>query len=585
MGGLGSRRRRVLGVFGVGAAISTLVVLLVGAALAAPIAVTFAAKVDFAVGTRPTSVAVADLNGDHHLDLVAANLISNNLSVRLGDGAGGFGLKTDFGAGSGSIAVAVAYVDGDTRPDLVAANGGAASVSVLLGDGTGGFGPKTDFPTQSGPESVATGDVNGDTFVDVVTPHIEANSVSVLLGDGTGGFGPRTEFTAGPGPASVVVRDLDGDTRLDLVVANFESASVSVLLGDGAGGFGTQTDFGAGFGPLSVAVADLNRDARLDLAVANFDSSSVSVLLGDGAGGFGVASHWATGSGGRSVAVGDLNGDAFLDLGVATSTAIGGDGDGNMWSLGVSLLMGDGSGEFGPKTDLITGSTPMAVVMGDVNGDTRLDLVVANSDSNSVSVLRNTTVTLAGAPTIGAATAGDGQATVSWTTPTFDGGSPVTGYVVTPYIGYFPLASQTFGSTATTQTITGLTNGTTYRFRVRATNTIGAGSFSRVTNPVTPVPSTVPGAPTIGVAVDGDGEAMVSWTAPASDGGSPVTGYVVTPYIGYYPLSPVTFASTATTQTITGLTNGTQYRFRVQAINAVGTSGYSKVTNPVTPTA
>jgi hypothetical protein len=77
----------------------------------------------------------------------------------------------------------------------------------------------------------------------------------------------------------------------------------------------------------------------------------------------------------------------------------------------------------------------------------------------------------------------------------------------------------------------------------------------------------------------------VSWTAPSSDGGSPITGYVVTPYIGYFPLPSRTFNSQATTQVITGLTNGRTYRFRVRAINAVGTSGYSKVTNPVTPTA
>lgn len=76
----------------------------------------------------------------------------------------------------------------------------------------------------------------------------------------------------------------------------------------------------------------------------------------------------------------------------------------------------------------------------------------------------------------------------------------------------------------------------------------------------------------------------MSWTAPAADGGSPIVGYVVTPYVGYLPLAPVTFASTATTQVATGLTNGTTYRFRVQAINSVGIGAHSTVSNPVTPT-
>ena len=98
--------------------------------------------------------------------------------------------------------------------------------------------------------------------------------------------------------------------------------------------------------------------------------------------------------------------------------------------------------------------------------------------------------------------------------------------------------------------------------------------------------ATAPGAPTIiRNATAGDGVATVSWTAPGSDGGSAITGYVVTPYIGYFPLVPQVFSSTATTQVVTGLTNGRQYRFRVRAVNAVGTGGYSTVTNPVTPTA
>lgn len=189
-----------------------------------------------------------------------------------------------------------------------------------------------------------------------------------------------------------------------------------------------------------------------------------------------------------------------------------------------------------------------------------------------------------GAPTmLRNATRGDGRATVSWTAPTSDGGTPITGYAVTPYISYYPLPTTVFDSSATTQTITGLVNGTTYRFRVQAINAMGTSASSAVSNPVTP--ATVPGAPTIGVATAEPGQATVSWTAPSSTGGSPITAYVVTPYIGYYPLPPRTFSSASTTQIVTGLSSGTTYRFRVRAVNAVGTGAYSKVSNPVTPTA
>ena len=139
--------------------------------------------------------------------------------------------------------------------------------------------------------------------------------------------------------------------------------------------------------------------------------------------------------------------------------------------------------------------------------------------------------TVPGPPTIGAAEAGINQATVAWTAPVSNGGSPITGYVVTPYIGFIAQPSVRFNSTATTATVTGLTHDATYRFKVAAINGIGTGPSSKVSNPVTPV-VTAPGAPTIGTAIAGDGQATVSWSAPASDGGSPITGYVVTAYVG-----------------------------------------------------
>jgi len=186
-----------------------------------------------------------------------------------------------------------------------------------------------------------------------------------------------------------------------------------------------------------------------------------------------------------------------------------------------------------------------------------------------------------GAPTMGTATAGLETATVSWSAPTSDGGSPVTGYEVTYLSDSDKLASVTFGTAATTQTIAGLTGGTTYRFWVAAVNAAGRGGYSGPSNSA--AVASLPGSPIIGGAVAGDSGASVSWAAPSSDGGSPITGYSVTPYIGYFPLPPRIFVSTATTQVIDGLANGTQYRFRVQALNSVGVGSYSKATNPVVP--
>jgi hypothetical protein len=156
-----------------------------------------------------------------------------------------------------------------------------------------------------------------------------------------------------------------------------------------------------------------------------------------------------------------------------------------------------------------------------------------------------TPATTPGAPTGVSGTSGDSQVTLSWTAPASDGGSAVTGYVVTPSIGGVAQTPTTFSSAATTQTLTGLTNGMAYTFTVAAINGAGTGPGSTPSGAVTP--ATTPGAPTI---VSGTGLLLVtlSWTAPASDGGSAITGYIVTPYLGGVAQTPTTFSSTATTR-------------------------------------
>ncbi len=193
-----------------------------------------------------------------------------------------------------------------------------------------------------------------------------------------------------------------------------------------------------------------------------------------------------------------------------------------------------------------------------------------------------TPATVPNAPTIGSAIGSNKQATVSWTAPAFNGGTTITGYVVTPFVGFFAQPSSTFNTTATTETVTGLTNGTTYRFKVAAINAVGTGATSTASNAVTPAPI-VPDAPTMGFAVAGNGTATVSWTAPAFDGGSTITGYAVTPYIGSTPQAPTVFNSPATVETVSGLTNATTYTFKVAAVNAVGTGAQSAPSNAVTP--
>jgi len=236
------------------------------------------------------------------------------------------------------------------------------------------------------PISVAVDDFNGDGQLDLAVANFcgsdqscsSPGTVSVLLGDGTGNFTSVSPLTVGVNPASVAVGDFNGDGKPDLAVANFTDGTVSILLGDGTGNFmqATPVSIAPYSGLLSLAAGDLNRDGKLDLAVVMTGFDQISVLLGDGAGNFTLASSPAVGHEPQSLGIGDFNGDGKLDLAV---TGAG--------SNTVSILLGDGTGNFNLASSPATGSIPRGVALGDFSGDGKLDLVVANESSNTVSVL------------------------------------------------------------------------------------------------------------------------------------------------------------------------------------------------------
>lgn len=178
---------------------------------------------------------------------------------------------------------------------------------------------------------------------------------------------------------------------------------------------------------------------------------------------------------------------------------------------------------------------------------------------------------------------GTTSANVSWTAPA-TGGNP-TSYIVTPYIGATAQTPKTVNGSPplTSTTVTGLTNGTTYTFRVAATNPNGNGAQSAASNAVTPLNAVAPSVPTGVIARPATSSANVTWTASASDGDSPITSYAVTPFIGASAQTPVSVSGSATSATVTGLTNGTTYTFSVKANNAVGASPASTPSGAVTP--
>ncbi len=182
-----------------------------------------------------------------------------------------------------------------------------------------------------------------------------------------------------------------------------------------------------------------------------------------------------------------------------------------------------------------------------------------------------------------------GTAAVSWTAPASNlnvtaANGRITGYqiVATPVApSTAPIVTRNSNSaTATTFNFTGLTGGVAYTFQVAAVNQFGTGPLSVPSSAFTAL--SAPSAPTALLAVRGDSQASLSWT-PGSDGGSPITSYTVTVRTGATVVRTITGVAPGTSTTITGLTNGTAYNFRLQAVNAVGTSALSTASNNVTP--
>lgn len=318
-----------------------------------------------------------------------------------------FGAAANFGSGAGALATAVADLNGDGRLDVAVANQSGNTVSVLLnntipGSASASFSLAANLGAGSLPCAVATGDLNGDGRPDLVVGNTVSNNVSILLNTtstvaGGVSFAAPANFVVGTTPFGVVIGDLNGDGRPDVAAANNNSNSVSVLLntispGGAMASFAPASTFGVGAAPRAIAIGDINGDGKQDLATANQVDASVSVLLnttlagGSGAS-FASAAHFsvrgATSTNPFSVAIGDLNGDGRPDLAVADT------------NRGIALVLlntafaGSSSASFATPTSFNVGGSPRSVAIGDLNGDGRPDLAVGNRDGNTVSVLLN----------------------------------------------------------------------------------------------------------------------------------------------------------------------------------------------------
>lgn len=312
----------------------------------------------------PAAVVVGDFDADGRLD-VASGGYMDGLTLRIGNGAGGFKEEVKVIADIRPTMLVVGDLNADGLPDLVAAGGYAEPAEVLLGLGAGKFAAAVPYEIPGEARAAALGDFNGDGALDLALSINSPNRVSVVFGTGKGSFADEADYPMVDKPDSMAAGDLNGDGRSDLIVGISGADRVRAMFGAPDGTWFDEAEYETGNHPTSVVIANFNGDAWPDFATANLDET-ISVYLGIGKGVFGKRTDYATGTYmlGQLLA-GDLNGDGLADLLASRG-----------FSGFSSVLYAAGDGTFGNVQHYV-GEGHESGALADFDGDGRLDLIAA----------------------------------------------------------------------------------------------------------------------------------------------------------------------------------------------------------------
>jgi hypothetical protein len=316
-------------------------------------------------------VTLADVNHDGKLDLLTARFNTAAFEVRLGFGNGTYGAPATYAAPVTPTAIVAADFDRDGHSDVAVTGLGVPNLVIWNGQGDGTFTGQRTLRRSSAAVSMQAADMNGDGYPDLVLPSSDNNNVVVALGPT---FDEYDAYPAGERPTASVVFDMNSDGRMDVVVSNSSGRAVSVLRGMGGGVLRRSSTFRLPLSASSVAAGDVTRDGHPDLVVAM--GTQTLLLTGDGRGRFSGSKilRTLTGAVMTEVVLGDFNGDGRLDMAAL---------DRNNHRGYVMLNNGSGLAYHAPFT---VNASSGNMTMGDVNGDARLDLL-ASSASNATLLL------------------------------------------------------------------------------------------------------------------------------------------------------------------------------------------------------